>query len=514
MWYNYIAAKAAETRLLLIFGKIHIIYGGKKVENRNSRTEFRRKVRHAYIYTVHYFRKFTHPVYRWLNKVFSSEVMSLKMIWTLFIPLFADQVMIALSTVANTAVVGNAGSDAVSAVSMVDSINALPLQLIIGIALGCTVVVAQCIGQGNREKAGLATCQAITSSTFIATVIALAMFIFAEPLINLMFGGAEKNLLDLSVYYLRGISVSLPFYAIAQTVSNALRGMGNPKISMIFSAGVSMLNILFNIVLILGFKMGILGLILSLLAARLIGTVASLLYLVKCRPEINLNLKSLLKIDFSMQKSLMMIGIPSASENLFFNGGRLICQVFYVQMGSIAINANAISNSLTAFYLIMGSTFANLVIIVCGQCVGAGKFEIARKYIYKFTFSAAILAALVELALYPFMNVMIMAYNPLPDAVDLIRIMLICYCIAHPIIWPFGFIVPSGLRAGGDATFTSVTALSTMWVVRVVLGYLFGIVFEGGANAIWIAMYIEWSVRAVIFIFRSRGKKWYAHKVV
>jgi len=488
--------------------------GGEKVDKQHFRTEFRRRARHIYVYTVHYFRKFTHPIHKWLDKIFSSEVMSFSTIWTLFVPLFADQVMIALSTVANTAVVGGVGSDAVSAVSMVDSINALPLQLIIGIALGCTVVVAQCMGMGDRDKAGVATCQAITSSTLIATVIALLMFIFAEPLINMMFGGAEENLLELSVFYLRGISVSLPFYAISQTVSNALRGMGNPKISMLFSAGVSMLNILFNVVLILIFDMGILGLIISLLAARLIGTVASLFYLIKFRPEINLTLKGLLKIDFPMQKSLMMIGIPSASENLFFNGGRLICQVFYVQMGSIAINANAISNSITAFYLIIGNTFANLVIIVCGQCVGAGKFEIARKYIYKFVFTSSILAAIVELALYPFMDIMIMAYNPMPDAIDLTRLMLICYCIAHPIIWPMGFIVPSGLRAGGDATFTSVTALSTMWIVRVVLGYLFGLVLDGGANGIWIAMYIEWSVRGIIFFFRSRGKKWYAHKVV
>ncbi|MBE6884436.1 MAG: MATE family efflux transporter [Ruminococcaceae bacterium] len=484
------------------------------MESKKHRNKLHRKIRHSCIYILHWWKHVTHPLYRWLDRYLSSEAMSLRSIWLLFVPLFADQLLISVGMVVNTAVISGVGEAAVSAVSMVDSVNALPLQLIVGIALGCTVVVAQCVGRGDRVKAGHAASQAITSSVLIAIAVAAVMYIFAEPLIDLMFGDAEEKILELSVQYLRGISISLPLYAISQTAANALRGIGDTKISMLFSAGVSLLNIIFNVLFISVMKMEIFGLILSLLLARLIGSTAAMIYLMKARPEFHMTIRGLFRIDFSMQRSLMMIGFPSASENLFFNGGRLICQVFIVTMGTASITANAIGNSLSNFYCVFGLTFAQVVLIVCGQCIGGGHFDTARKYLDKFIIISSIISIVFSLILLPFMDWMIAAYNPSPEAFALTKPMMLGYCTAMCFIWNIGFLTPSALRAGGDATFTSVMALTTMWVVRVVLGYLLSMVFGLGVNSIWVAMYIEWLVRGIVFFIRSRGKKWYAHKVI
>jgi Na+-driven multidrug efflux pump len=74
--------------------------------------------------------------------------------------------------------------------------------------------------------------------------------------------------------------------------------------------------------------------------------------------------------------------------------------------------------------------------------------------------------------------------------------------------------MPSALRAAGDSTFTSVTSLMTMWLVRVILGYVLAITFQLGVLGVWIAMMTEWGVRGLLFAWRFKGEKWYKHKLV
>jgi Na+-driven multidrug efflux pump len=83
-----------------------------------------------------------------------------------------------------------------------------------------------------------------------------------------------------------------------------------------------------------------------------------------------------------------------------------------------------------------------------------------------------------------------------------------------PLSWPYASLFPSGFRAAGDARFTSLTALVTMWVVRVTLGYLLAINFNLGIEGVWLAMCIEWVVKSLVFLWRLRGDRWCRHKLI
>jgi len=74
--------------------------------------------------------------------------------------------------------------------------------------------------------------------------------------------------------------------------------------------------------------------------------------------------------------------------------------------------------------------------------------------------------------------------------------------------------MPSALRAAGDSKFTSIASLLSMWLLRVILGYILGITLGFGITGVWVAMIVEWGVRGIIFGWRFKGKKWYAHKLV
>lgn len=74
--------------------------------------------------------------------------------------------------------------------------------------------------------------------------------------------------------------------------------------------------------------------------------------------------------------------------------------------------------------------------------------------------------------------------------------------------------MPSALRAAGDSNFTSITSLLSMWVLRVILGYVLAIPLKFGIMGVWVAMVTEWGVRGVIFWWRFRGEKWYRRKLI
>ena len=74
--------------------------------------------------------------------------------------------------------------------------------------------------------------------------------------------------------------------------------------------------------------------------------------------------------------------------------------------------------------------------------------------------------------------------------------------------------VPADLRTAGDSRFPSVASMLTMRLFRVGMGYMLGIMLGFGLLGIWLAMNLEWGVRGTIFLWRFRGKKWYAHKLV
>ena len=76
-------------------------------------------------------------------------------------------------------------------------------------------------------------------------------------------------------------------------------------------------------------------------------------------------------------------------------------------------------------------------------------------------------------------------------------------------IWVPAFMVPGFLRAAGDARFTMLASMLTMWIVRVMLAYVLGEYMGYGVIGVWFAhAIVDWSVRSVIFFLRYRSGKW------
>ncbi|WP_160723045.1 MATE family efflux transporter [Bacillus sp. USDA818B3_A] len=449
-----------------------------------------------------------------LDKYFTGESIDYKKLFAIITPIFVDQAFLIFMSLLNTAMISSAGVDAVSAVSMVDSLNIFLVNVFIAVATGGTVMVAQYKGSGNPEMVSKTATQAIMAVTLFSLLLSLLVITFHTPTLSLLFGKADPNVFQNARIYLIGSCLSYPLIAIFQAVTGALRGVGETKPCLNLSLLMNVTNTVLNILLITVFKMGIEGLVISTIIARLLGVAASLIYIVKYNETIRFTFRNALHIDMAILKKVMFIGLPFAAEQLFFNGGKLLTQTFIVQLGTLAMTSYAIANSIALLFQMGPNSLSIAIITVVGQCMGRRNIQDARKFILSLIGLGSVLFLIADMVLIPLFPLLIKMFNAPDEIIPTIFTLILISAIGHPLLWPVSFIMPSALRAAGDSNFTSIASLLSMWLLRVVLGYLLGITFGFGIIGVWTAMNIEWGMRTLIFSWRFKGKKWYAHKLV
>lgn len=440
--------------------------------------------------------------------------MDYRQIMALFLPILIDQSFIIGLNLVNTAMISSSGVAAVSAVNMVDALNIFLINVFVAVATGGTVVVAQYKGNGNDRMVSRAAAGTVTSVTLLSLAIGLLIIGFHNPILQVLFGSASPDVLDSARTYLLGSSISFVGLAVVQAVCAALRGIGRTRASLALSLIMNLLYVLLNIVFITLLNMGVIGMTVAVNIARFVGAICALYYLFRIDASLHLRIRDLVHFPLSMLRKIMFIGLPFAAEQMFFNGGKLLTQVFIVSLGTYAIATNAISGSLAMVFQIPAVALSLTVVTVVGQCIGRGHIEDARKFIKSFLWLGSILLAAIALILMPMFKLLVGLFDPPAEIVDDIFLILLINSIIQVPLWPISFILPSALRAAGDSKFTSITSMLTMWLFRVVLGYVLGITLGLGILGVWLAMNCEWGVRGAIFLWRFRGKKWYEHKLI
>jgi putative MATE family efflux protein len=457
-------------------------------------------------------RRTQNPAMRFLDKHFSSDVMSVPQIIGLIIPLFIEQVLIRVIMMLNSTMVASYGPEAVSAVSMVDSLNNLIINFFVAVATGCTVVVAQYYGRKERENASLTAAQATGSAVLMAILICGILLVFEDQVIGLFFGQGDPLFQEYCATYLMACAISYPFYALIQTAIGAMRGSGNTRTSLYFSVALNALNILFNFIFLNVFRLGILGISISVIACRVLVAGFTLFYMLRSNDE--LKPIHFVKPIFSIQRSVMMVAIPNGLEQLFFHGGRMLTQIFIVGFGTMSTAANAVSFNFQSLTQIVGGTMQLAIVTIAGQCIGAGRVDLVKWYMKNICLASiagtAVLALIGGLLLPPYVGL----FDLPAEANEMALVISYVSLIAVVAFWTTSFVLPGVLRAAGDGNYTSISALLSMWLVRVVLGYVLGVRLGFGIYGVYAAMFIEWPVRSVFYMLRLRGDKWYRHRVI
>src|SRR3954469_5978065 len=370
-----------------------------------------------------------------LDKYFTGESIDYKKLFAIIIPIFVDQAFLIIMSLLNTAMISSAGVAAVSAVSMVDSLNIFLVNVFIAVATGGTVMVAQYKGSANPEMVSKTATQAISAVTIFSVLLSALVIIFHTSTLNLLFGKAEADVFHNARIYLIGGCLSYPLIAIFQAVTGALRGVGETKPCLNLSLLMNLTNTILNVLLITVFDMGVEGLVISTIFARLLGVAASLIYIIKYNETIRFKLKNALRIDVSILKKVMFIGLPFAAEQLFFNGGKLLTQTFIVQLGTMALTVYAIGNSIALLFQIGPNALGISIVTVVGQCIGRRNIQDARKFVKSFIGLSSIFFVIAAVIIMPFFSLLIKMFNPPEEIIPTIFTLILISAIAQPLLW-------------------------------------------------------------------------------
>ena len=439
-----------------------------------------------------------------------------RMIRNLLIPVVLEQLLNSIMGTADTMMVSNVGSAAISAVSLVDSINVLVIQAFSALAAGGAIVCAQYIGQRNKEKANESARQVLFIITAISVAVSLICLVFQKPLLRLIFGSVEPAVMRASETYFFYTALSFPFIAAYDSAASIFRAQDNTKGPMIISMISNVMNIAGNAVMIWVFHMGVAGAALSTLISRIFCAVVVIIQLRKEKEGQEVVVRDYFEIrpDWSMIRRILGLGIPSGIENSMFQLGKLAIQSTVSTLGTTAIAAQAMTNILENLNGIAAIGVGVGLMTIVGQCLGAGRQDEAVYYIKKLCVIAEVIIIISCLGVFALTKPITILGGMEKESADMCFHMMMWITIVKPLVWIMAFIPGYGLRAAGDVKFSMITSCCTMWVCRFCLCVFLIRRLGFGPMGVWIGMFADWTVRSIIFTWRFHSRKWLQHKVI
>ena len=335
------------------------------------------------------------------------------------------------------------------------------------------------------------------------------LYLFRTQILTVMFGHIEPDVMAATNTYYLYVMASIPGIALYNGGAALFRTMGHSDVSLKVSLLMNSINVIGNAVLIFGFGMDVAGVAIPTLVSRTVAAVVILSLLFNRDLMLHLSDIRGFHLNMRLMKNIFYIGVPSGVENGMFQLGRLVLFSLISTFGTASMVANAIGNTISNFNCFAGQAINLGLAAVVSQCVGAGEFDQARAYLRKIVKWTYGIMAAVNLTIIALLPLIMRVYNVSPEAEKLAVTVTLIHGISSIFIWIPAFMVPGFLRAAGDAKFTMLASMLTMWVVRVLLAYVLGKYMGYGVIGVWFAhAIVDWSVRGAIFFLRYRSGKW------
>ncbi|MCF2663519.1 MATE family efflux transporter [Oscillibacter valericigenes] len=425
----------------------------------------------------------------------------------LIVPLVIEQLLAITVGLFDSVMVSQVGEAAISAVSLVDTVNVLLVNAFAALATGGAVIAGQYLGRREAVKAGHSGAQLLLFMGEASLLIMVLFYLAKGFVLGVVFGQVEPDVAAYANTYYIIVEASIPFLAIYSAGAALFRVMGNSKISMWVSLLMNLINVAGNALLIFGFHMGVEGVAIPTLVSRAVGAVMMVVLL--RRPDLPLRVeKFTLRHDRYVVKNILRFGVPNGLESSMFQLGKILLLSTVAVLGTASVAANAMGNTICTFQCVPGNALGLAMVTVVSRCVGAGNYEKARFYTKKLMKSTYFFmwgAIALVLALLPLIMRM---YNVSDQAASYARQIIWMHGIAAAVLWPASFTLPQALRAAGDTRFTMVVSTASMWTLRVGLGVLLGRFWGFGVLGIWMAMFADWALRVSFFLPRFLGHKW------
>lgn len=432
----------------------------------------------------------------------------------MIVPLFLEQLLVMLVGIADTLVVSYAGEAAVSGVSLVNQFNTIFIYLFTALASGGAVVISQYIGGKQKNCAGEASSQLLLFSTLFSVLIAVLVLIGNRAMLGLLFGKVEDSVMQACITYLRISAYSYPALAVYNAGAAVYRSLGKTSVTMYLSAASNIMNVIGNIIGVFVLHAGVAGVAYPSLIARFFSAAVITILCFKEKNGVAYRAKYIFRWNGTMMKRILNIAVPNGIENGIFQLVKVALSSIVALFGTCQIAANGVAQSIWSLAALAGVAMGPVFITVIGQCMGSGDGNAAEFYFKKLTKITLLISAAWNLIILILTPLFMEFYSLSSETKQLVIWLVLIHNIFNAAVFPFSGALSNGLRAAGDVKFTMYVSVISTIAGRLLLSWLFGIVFDMGVIGIAFAMVCDWSIRAVIFFRRQKSGKWKRFHVI
>lgn len=412
------------------------------------------------------------------------------------IPLALTGILQQFFNAADVMVVGRFASKfAMAAVGCNTPVIGIVVNLFVGISTGATVVIARCIGKGDRNGVKKAVHTAVFLSLVCGSAMALVALAVSSRIMSLL--SVPEEVLPMALSYFRIYISGLPAILLYNFESAIFRSKGDTNTPLFCLIAAGIVNVLLNLFFVLVLKMGAEGVAIATVISNILSSGAMFIVLLRSKSDVGIEFH-LIRADHASLLEILRIGVPAGVQSMVFALSNIIIQSAINSLGADVMAASAAAFNTEIFVYFIVNAFSQACTAFIGQNYGAGKLDRCRKVtIHAFWMDCVFMFALA-LPIIIFSRELLSLFNGDPAVIEYGRTRIL-YITSFQILNLSVDIMSGSLRGYGNSLAPALIALLGICVTRVIWVFTFFTMNRTYSNLL--ACYpISWSITATIML--------------
>ena len=342
------------------------------------------------------------------------------------IPLMLSSILQLLFNAADLVVVGKfAGSESLAAVGSTNALINLLVNLFIGLSMGASVVMGRCIGARRYDEAHKALHTAMAIATVGGVMMIFVGSFASAPMLKLM--ATPDDVINLSILYMKIYFVGMPGMMAYNFGSAILRSAGDTKRPLYFLTVAGVINVILNLILVIGFHMGVAGVAIATAASQYISGFFVVMALVKSEGYMQLHLKEL-RFHKDQAIEMIRIGFPAGLQGIIFSISNVLIQSSINSFGKIVMAGNTAASNIEGFVYTAMNSIYQTALSFTSQNMGAKRYDRIDKILFECQLTVIIIGLVAGIGAYTMGDKLLAIYDSDPEVIGygLTRMSLVC----------------------------------------------------------------------------------------
>lgn len=418
-----------------------------------------------------------------------------KKIMNIALPAMTENFLQMLMGMVDNYLVASLGLIAISGVSVASNIITIYQAILIALGAAISSLISKTLAQGDKRNLAYHTTEAIKLTLLLCLLLGLISLLFGRQMLDLL--GTEKAVAEAGGLYLALVGGTIVLLGLMTSFGALVRVTRNPRFPMYVSLLTNVLNALLSGLGIYVFQLGIVGVALGTVLARLVGVV--ILW-----RELDF---FTIRWSWGLDGELLRLSLPAAGERLMMRAGDVVIIAIVVAFGTEAVAGNAIGEVLTQFNYMPIFGVATATVMLVAHAVGEGDLQ-AVSLIRKRTFWLSFACMLpVALGIFAFGRPLTSLYTNNSGAITASLLVILFSLLGTPMA--VGTVIYTALWQGlGNARLPFYATTIGMWLIRIISGYLLGVTFGLGLPGVWAGTLLDngfrWLFLKVLFDRKMR----------